>query len=124
VTALKEELQDVLAPHRHRLLRELLPSFLVVDGGPTGLVVSDQAETYEGADYGYRDEVGKSARGISLPASRSRPGKARWPWAVTSTRVAPSTTAGRWPKPGSWGKPISRLLSQGSSRSRPAAYCS
>ncbi len=58
VDALKEELQQVIEPYRRRLLRHLCPSFLVVDFDLTGLVVSDQAETYEGADYGYLGEGG------------------------------------------------------------------
>jgi hypothetical protein len=66
VTALKQELHAVLAPYRHRLLRDLVPSFLVVDGDLTGLVVSDQAETYEGADYGYMGEVGKVGKGYQF----------------------------------------------------------
>jgi len=66
VTGLKEELGQVTAPYRHRLLRDLLPSFLVVDGDLTGLVVSDQAETYEGADYGYMGELGKVGKGYQF----------------------------------------------------------
>ncbi len=66
VTSLKEELQQVMAPYRHRLLRDLLPSFLVVDGDLTGLVVSDQADTYEGADYGYMGELGKVGKGYQF----------------------------------------------------------
>lgn len=66
VIALKEELQQVTASYRHRLLRDLVPSFLVVDGDLTGLVVSDQAETYEGADYGYMGEVGKVGKGYQF----------------------------------------------------------
>ena len=63
VIALKTELQQVTAPYRHRLLRDLVPSFLVVDGDLTGLVVSDQAETYEGADYGSMGELGTVGKG-------------------------------------------------------------
>jgi hypothetical protein len=66
VTALQEELRQVMAPYRHRLLRKLVPSFLVVDGDLTGLVVSDQAATYEGADYGYMGEVGGVAKGYQF----------------------------------------------------------
>jgi hypothetical protein len=66
VAALKEELQQVTAPYRHRLLRDLVPSFLVVDGDLTGLVVSDQAETYEGADYGYMGELGTVGKGYQF----------------------------------------------------------
>jgi hypothetical protein len=66
VTALKEELRQVTAPYRHRLLRDLLPSFLVVDGDLTGLVVSDQAETYQGADWGYMGEAGGPAKGYQF----------------------------------------------------------
>jgi hypothetical protein len=66
VAALKEELQQVTAPYRHRLLQDLVPSFLVVDGDLTGLVVSDQADTYEGADYGYMGELGKVGKGYQF----------------------------------------------------------
>ena len=66
VAALTEELQEVLVPYRHRLLRELLPSFLVVAGDLTGLVVSDQAETYEGADWGYMGETDGTAKGYQF----------------------------------------------------------
>lgn len=52
VAALTAELQQVTAPYQHRLLRDLVPSFVVVDVDLTGLVVSDQADTYEGADFG------------------------------------------------------------------------
>ena len=63
VTTLTEELRQVLTPYRQRLLRELLPSFLVVDGDLTGFVVSDQAETYEGADWGSMGETDGTAKG-------------------------------------------------------------
>jgi hypothetical protein len=66
VIALQQELRQVLAPYRQRLLRELEPSFLVVDGDLTGLVVSDQAESYEGADYGYMGEAGGVAKGYQF----------------------------------------------------------
>jgi hypothetical protein len=66
VTALKDELRQVTAPYRRRLLRDLVPSFLVVDGDLTGVVVSDQADTYQGADYGYMGEVGKVGKGYQF----------------------------------------------------------
>ena len=63
VAALTAELRRVSAPYRQRLLRELTPSWLVVDCDLTGLVVSDQATTYQGADFGYMGEVGTVAKG-------------------------------------------------------------
>jgi len=53
VEALSSALEQVIAPYRRRLLRALSPSWLVVDFDLTGLVVSDQATTYEGADFGH-----------------------------------------------------------------------
>ncbi|MBV9281963.1 MAG: hypothetical protein JOZ41_17940 [Chloroflexi bacterium] len=75
VAALKEEVHQVLAPYRRRLLRDLLPSFLVVDGDLTGLVVSDQAETYEGADYGYMGEAGGVAKGYQFARVQVQTGR-------------------------------------------------
>jgi hypothetical protein len=66
VAALKGELRQVLEPYRRRLLRDLVPSMLVVDFDLTGLVVSDQATTYEGADYGYMGEVNGVAKGYQF----------------------------------------------------------
>jgi len=72
VAALKQELRQVLEPYRHRLLRQLVPSFVVVDFDLTGLVVSDQAGTYEGADFGYMGEAhGVAKRAPSPPMTRS-----------------------------------------------------
>jgi hypothetical protein len=51
--AVETALDQVIAPDRRRLLRALSPSSLVVDFDLTGLVVSDQATTYEGADFGH-----------------------------------------------------------------------
>lgn len=56
VEALKKTLAEVIAPYRRRLLRALSPSWLVVDVDLTGLVTSDQATTYEGADFGHLSE--------------------------------------------------------------------
>lgn len=66
VTALKQELRQVLVPYQRRVLRDLVPSMLVVDFDLTGLVVSDQATTYEGADYGYMGEVNGVAKGYQF----------------------------------------------------------
>ncbi len=66
VAVLKTELRPVLAPYRQRLLRTLRPAWLVVDCDLTGLVVSDQATTYEGADFGYMGEVGRVAKGYQF----------------------------------------------------------
>ena len=56
VEALKSALGQVIAPYRRRLLRTLSPSWLVVDFDLTGLAVSDQAMTYEGANFGHLGE--------------------------------------------------------------------
>ena len=66
VEALSKELQAVLAPYRQRVLRGVSPSWIVVDLDLTGLVVSDQATTYEGADYGYMGETGKLGKGYQF----------------------------------------------------------
>ncbi|TAK34872.1 MAG: hypothetical protein EPO21_08335 [Chloroflexota bacterium] len=66
VEALTAQLRQVLAPHRRRILRDLSPSFLVVDLDLTGLVVSDQATTYEGADFGYMGELDGVGRGYQF----------------------------------------------------------
>ena len=66
VAALTNALQTVLAPYRQRVLRTVSPSWIVVDLDLTGLVVSDQAMTYEGADYGYMGETGKLGKGYQF----------------------------------------------------------
>jgi hypothetical protein len=66
VAALRAELRRVGEPYRRRVLRDLAPDWLVVDFDLTGLVVSDQAATYEGADYGYMGEVGGPAKGYQF----------------------------------------------------------
>ena len=66
VAAVKQELQAVLAPYRQRVLRTVSSSWIVVDLDLMGLVVSDQATTYEGADYGYMGEVGKLGKGYQF----------------------------------------------------------
>jgi hypothetical protein len=66
VAALKQEVRQVLEPYRRRLLRDLVPSFLVVDFDLTGLVVSDQATTYEAADYGSMGEAHGVAKGYQF----------------------------------------------------------
>lgn len=63
VLVLRRELQMLLAPYRRRVLRHLASVGIVVDLDLTGLVVSDQATTYEGADYGYMGETGKLGKG-------------------------------------------------------------
>jgi Transposase DDE domain group 1 len=66
VAALQLELRRVGEPYRRRVLRDLAPSWLVVDFDLTGLVVSDQAATYEGAAYGYMGEVDGPAKGYQF----------------------------------------------------------
>lgn len=53
VEGVKKALAQVIEPYRRRMLRVLSPSSLVVDFDLTGLVVSDQATTYEGSDFGH-----------------------------------------------------------------------
>src|SRR5207302_412636 len=66
VAGLKAQAAALLAPYRRRALRDLSPSWTVVDFDLTGLVVSDQAATYEGAEYGYMGEVGGTAKGYQF----------------------------------------------------------
>lgn len=66
VDALKLTLRQVLDPYRRRVLREISPAWLVIDLDLTGLVVSDQATTYEGADFGYMGEVDGTGRGYQF----------------------------------------------------------
>ncbi len=66
VAGLKQEVRQVLAPWRRRALCDLSPAWLVVDCDLTGLVVSDQATTYEGADFGYMGAVDGPAKGYQF----------------------------------------------------------
>jgi hypothetical protein len=66
VTTLQSALHQVSEPYRRRVLRDLAPSWLVVDFDLTGLVVSDQATTYEDAAYGYMGEVDGPAKGYQF----------------------------------------------------------
>jgi hypothetical protein len=66
VAALKSEVRHLLEPYRRRILRDLSPSWLVVDFDLTALVVSDQAITYEGADIGYMGELNGLGRGYQF----------------------------------------------------------
>jgi len=66
VAALKTELNAVVAPYRQRVLRGVSRSWIVVDLDLMGLVVSDQAITYDGADYGYMGETGKLGKGYQF----------------------------------------------------------
>lgn len=66
VAGLKREVRQVLAPYRHRMLRDLSPAWLVVDVDLTSLVVSDQATTYEGADFGYMSAVDGPGKGYQF----------------------------------------------------------
>lgn len=66
VLALKSSLRAVLEPYRRRVLRDLSPVYLVVDLDLTGLVVSDQATSYEGAEFGYMGELGGVGKGYQF----------------------------------------------------------
>jgi len=66
VNALKSALDRVIQPFRRRILRELSPSSVVVDLDLTGLVVSDQAKTYEDAGFGYLGEISGVGQGYQF----------------------------------------------------------
>ena len=66
VGALKSTLRQVIDPYRRRVLRESSSAWLVIDLDLTGLVVSDQATSYEGADFGYMGEVDGTGRGYQF----------------------------------------------------------
>lgn len=80
VAGVVEAAERVLAPYRQRVLREGGEPYLVVDCDLTGLVVSDQAMTYEGAEYGYMGEVAGSPKAISSRGPRwpARRGPGCW----------------------------------------------
>ena len=66
VEGLKTAVRTVLAPYRRRILRDLTPAQWVVDFDLTGLVVSDQAKSYEDATFGYMGELGGLGRGYQF----------------------------------------------------------
>jgi Transposase DDE domain len=66
VSSLTMTLRQVIDPYRRRVLRAISPAWLVIDLDLTGLVVSDQATTYQGADFGYMGEVDGTGRGYQF----------------------------------------------------------
>ncbi|MGH2461820.1 MAG: transposase, partial [Chloroflexota bacterium] len=66
VTTLQATLRQVIDPYRRRVLRAISPAWLVLDLDLTGLVVSDQATTDEGADFGSMGEVDGTGRGYQF----------------------------------------------------------
>jgi hypothetical protein len=66
VDRLREVCRRILTPYRQRLLGQLSPGRWVVDGDLTGLVVSDQAQTYAEADYGYMGVAHGLAKGYQF----------------------------------------------------------
>ncbi|HEX2185968.1 MAG TPA: transposase [Chloroflexota bacterium] len=78
VAGLKREVRQVLAPYRRRVLRDLSPAWLVVDVDLTGLVVSDQATTYEGADFGYMGAVDGPAKGYQFARAQLSTPRESW----------------------------------------------
>ncbi len=66
VEALKKEIRQVTEPYRRGTLQELASTRPVVDLDLTGLVVSDQSSSYEGADFGFMGEVNAVARGYQF----------------------------------------------------------
>ena len=96
--AVKTALDHVIAPDRRRLLRALSPSALVVDFDLTGLVVSDQATTYEGADFGHLGQGSGDAGVARAISSRGL----RWPGKRMSSCWAASCTRGALCRPNAW----------------------
>lgn len=78
VAGVVEAAERVLAPYRQRVLREGGEPYLVVDCDLTGLVVSDQAMTYEGAEYGYMGEVGGVAKGYQFARAQVASAAGAW----------------------------------------------
>lgn len=66
VRALTTEVRDRLAPYRAQVLRRLPHGRIVVDFDLMGVVVSDQADTYEDADFGYMGEIGRVGKGYQF----------------------------------------------------------
>jgi hypothetical protein len=66
VEGLKAQIRQLSEPYRRRILRDLSSSWLVVDLDLTALVVSDQAATYEGAEFGYMGEVDGPGKGYQF----------------------------------------------------------
>jgi len=66
VKAIKTAIDQVIEPYRRRILCELSPSLVVVDFDLLGLVVSDQAKTYEGAGFGYLGEINAVGKGYQF----------------------------------------------------------
>src|SRR3972149_6290634 len=66
VKAFKAAVGQVIQPYRQRILRELSPSLVVVDFDLLGLVVSDQAMTYEDAGFGYLGEINGVGKGYQF----------------------------------------------------------
>jgi len=90
VTVLKQQLREAIEPYRRRLLRDLLPSLLVVDFDLTGLVVSDQATTYEARPVASSE--GRAAGGSAVRSGprRERCGTLRtFPRSLTKRRAWP-----------------------------------
>ncbi|HVC32490.1 MAG TPA: hypothetical protein VNL16_03165 [Chloroflexota bacterium] len=68
VVALKTGLNDVLTPHRQRVLRQVTSPWIVVDLDLMGLVVSDQASTYDGGRLWLYGRNRRAGHGVSVRA--------------------------------------------------------
>ena len=65
VAGLQREVRAVLAPYRRQIL-SAAGALLVVDFDLTSLVVSDQATTYEGAEFGYMSAADGPGKGYQF----------------------------------------------------------
>ncbi len=66
VAGLQREVRAVLAPYRRQMLSAASPGRPVVDFDLTSLVVSDQAATYEGAEFGYMSAADGPGKGYQF----------------------------------------------------------
>jgi hypothetical protein len=66
VAGLQREVRGVLAPYRRQILSAAAGALLVVDFDLTSLVVSDQATTYEGAEFGYMSAADGPGKGYQF----------------------------------------------------------
>lgn len=70
VVALKATCAAVLEPYTRRIYKETAGKQITVDLDLTGLAVSDQATTYEGAQFGYLSQGKGRARGYQFALAR------------------------------------------------------
>ncbi|MHB0877113.1 MAG: transposase [Anaerolineae bacterium] len=70
VASLKDKCAQVIGPYVRRTREETAGEHVTVDLDLTGLAVSDQATTYEGAQFGYLGQCKGKARGYQFAVAR------------------------------------------------------